>query len=49
MLITFIYDEMFLGLGGVGIGGGTGGTCPLPQFFQRTKSALFCDEKCPFL
>jgi hypothetical protein len=34
---------------GVGTGGGTGGTCPPPpKFFQRTKSALFWDEKCPF-
>jgi hypothetical protein len=30
-------------------GWGTGGTCPPPKLFQGTKSALFCDEKCPFL
>jgi hypothetical protein len=28
-------------------GGGHRGYVP-PNFFQRTKSALFCDEKCPF-
>ena len=40
----------------VGTGGGTGGTCPPPNFFKGLKvpffvmkSALFCDEKCPFL
>jgi hypothetical protein len=31
---------------------GTGDTCrpppPPPPFFQRTKIALFCDEKYPF-
>ena len=28
--------------------GGTGSTCPPPQIFQSPRSALFCDEKCPF-
>jgi hypothetical protein len=47
MKTTFIYkihpfDNYVYVTRVVGTGGGG-------QIFQRTKSALFCDEKCPFL
>ena len=45
----YLQYSLQLETGALEPGGVARGAHALPQFFQRTKSALFCDEKCPFL